>query len=62
MTSLKEKRFEPRPEAKRVYDELYVIYRELHDAFGGVVGSPPGSRVADEAAAGDQGRAVRDGA
>ena len=36
MTSLKEKRFEPRPDARRVYDELYGLYRELHDAFGGV--------------------------
>jgi L-ribulokinase len=34
MTSLKEKRFESRPAARRVYDELYGIYRELHDAFG----------------------------
>jgi L-ribulokinase len=34
MTSLKDKRFEPRPAARRVYDELYGIYRELHDAFG----------------------------
>ena len=38
MTSLKPKRFEPRPAAKKVYDELYAIYRELHDAFGGVAG------------------------
>ena len=34
MTTLKEKRFEPRRDAKAVYDELYGIYRELHDAFG----------------------------
>jgi L-ribulokinase len=34
MTTLKEKRFEPRPAAKQTYDELYGIYRELHDAFG----------------------------
>src|SRR5262249_35625882 len=34
MTTLKEKRFEPRPAAQVVYDELYGIYRELHDAFG----------------------------
>jgi L-ribulokinase len=34
MTSLKAKRFDPRPDAKAVYDELYGIYRELHDAFG----------------------------
>jgi L-ribulokinase len=36
MTSLKEKRFLPDPDARAVYDELYGIYRELHDAFGGV--------------------------
>jgi L-ribulokinase len=41
MTSLKEKRFMPNPEAQRVYDELYALYRQLHDAFGGV------SRAAD---------------
>jgi L-ribulokinase len=34
MTTIKSKRFEPRPDAKVVYDELYGIYRELHDAFG----------------------------
>ena len=36
MTALKEKRFTPNATAKRVYDELYGIYRELHDTFGGV--------------------------
>ncbi len=36
MTSLKPKRFTPRPEARRVYDELYGTYRELHDVFGAV--------------------------
>jgi L-ribulokinase len=39
MTTLKEKRFLPRPEAARVYDELYRLYRELHDTFGGVAGA-----------------------
>jgi len=39
MTSLKEKRFTPDPEAKAVYDELYRMYRELHDTFGGVPGA-----------------------
>ena len=34
MTTIKEKRFDPRPDARRVYDALYGIYRELHDAFG----------------------------
>jgi L-ribulokinase len=39
MTSLKEKKFEPDPKAKVVYDELYRMYRELHDTFGGVAGA-----------------------
>jgi len=39
MTTLKEKRFDPNPDARVVYDELYRIYRELHDAFGGVAGA-----------------------
>ena len=39
MTTLKEKRFTPRREAQAVYEELYLIYRELHDAFGGVPGA-----------------------
>lgn len=38
MTTLKEKRFSPEPGARRVYDELYGMYRELHDTFGGVAG------------------------
>jgi L-ribulokinase len=41
MTTLKEKRFEPRPAAKQTYDELYRLYRELHDAFG-LPGAQPG--------------------
>jgi L-ribulokinase len=36
MTTLKERRFLPDPEAKAVYDELYGMYGELHDTFGGV--------------------------
>jgi L-ribulokinase len=36
MTSLKDKRFLPDPAAHAVYDELYAMYMELHDAFGGV--------------------------
>jgi L-ribulokinase len=36
MTSLKEKRFTPRPEARATYDDLYGLYRELHDTFGAV--------------------------
>jgi L-ribulokinase len=36
MTSLSDRRFLPNPGAHAVYNELYAIYRELHDAFGGV--------------------------
>jgi L-ribulokinase len=36
MTSLDTRRFAPNPEAMAVYHELYGLYRELHDAFGGV--------------------------
>jgi L-ribulokinase len=38
MTALKEKGFAPEPAARAVYDELYAIYCELHDGFGGVPG------------------------
>jgi L-ribulokinase len=36
MTLLKEKSFTPDPRAKAVYDELYRMYRELHDTLGGL--------------------------
>jgi L-ribulokinase len=36
MTTLKEKRFVTDPTAHAVYNELFGLYRELHDAFGGV--------------------------
>jgi L-ribulokinase len=39
MTSLKEKAFTPNAAARAVYDELYLMYRELHDTFGGVPGT-----------------------
>ena len=39
MTSIKEKQFTPAHAARAVYDQLYAIYRELHDAFGGVAGA-----------------------
>jgi L-ribulokinase len=34
MTSLGERSFAPRAEARGVYDELYRLYRQLHDTFG----------------------------
>ena len=36
MTTIKEKRFEPNAAAHATYTELYGLYRELHDTFGGV--------------------------
>jgi L-ribulokinase len=40
MTSLGKRAFKPNAAAHRVYDELYALYRELHDTFGGVATSP----------------------
>ena len=34
MTGVKAKAYSPRPEAAKVYAELYRLYRLLHDAFG----------------------------
>jgi L-ribulokinase len=48
MTSLKPGAFEPNPAAVKVYDEIYGMYRELHDTFGGVAAAAAG----DDAAAG----------
>lgn len=36
MTGYRDETFEPDPAAAEVYDELYGLYRILHDAFGGV--------------------------
>ena len=36
MTSLKSVCYTPNPENQSVYDKLYALYRQLHDAFGGV--------------------------
>lgn len=35
MTGVRETVFTPRPAARATYDQLYAIYRQLHDAFGG---------------------------
>jgi len=39
MTTLGANAYEPNAAAQAVYQELYGIYRELHDMFGGVAGS-----------------------
>jgi len=36
MTSLKDVVYAPNPENHAVYDGLYALYRQLHDAFGGL--------------------------
>jgi L-ribulokinase len=36
MTSLRDVKYIANPENKAVYDELYAVYRQLHDAFGGL--------------------------
>ena len=36
MASPVSRRFTPDPAAQHTYDELYGLYRELHDVFGGV--------------------------
>jgi len=35
MTAFKDTVYEPRPHAAAVYGGLYVLYKQLHDAFGG---------------------------
>jgi L-ribulokinase len=39
MTSVKPEVWQPNQENKKVYDRLYALYRQLHDAFGGVTHS-----------------------
>jgi L-ribulokinase len=39
MTGLKEISYKPIPENQAAYQQLYTLYRELHDAFGGVTKS-----------------------
>src|SRR5512135_465844 len=34
MTGLKPKIFKPNPKAHVVYEQLYAVYRQLHDALG----------------------------
>ena len=45
MTSLKPEKYEPISANRKVYDQLYVLYRELHDSFGGLTRSADLSRV-----------------
>jgi L-ribulokinase len=45
MTSLKPESYQPTPMHRAVYDELYALYRELHDSFGGLNKSADLSQV-----------------
>ena len=45
MTSLKAEAFEPIAEHQEIYDQLYALYRELHDSFGGLTKSADLSQV-----------------
>ena len=36
ITRLKDASFKPNPAAQATYNELFKLYKELHDAFGGV--------------------------
>jgi len=45
MTSLRPEQYEPIPANRKVYDQLYTLYRELHDSFGGLTKSADLSRL-----------------
>jgi L-ribulokinase len=45
MTSLRPEIYEPKTENVEVYNELYRLYRTLHDGFGGLRPSVDMSRV-----------------
>jgi L-ribulokinase len=45
MTSLKAESFKPIAEHREVYDQLYALYRDLHDSFGGLTKSGDLSQV-----------------
>ncbi len=36
MTSLKKVAYKPKASAQKTYNELYAIYRQLHDSLGGL--------------------------
>jgi len=36
MTSIKPKQYRPNPASRKTYEQLYQLYRQVHDAFGGV--------------------------
>jgi L-ribulokinase len=45
MTSVAPKSYRPDAKARKVYEQLYRLYRQVHDAFGGLDRSADLSRV-----------------
>jgi len=45
MTSLKKVAYKPKPAAQKIYHQLYALYRQVHDSFGGLNKSADLSRV-----------------
>ena len=45
MTSLKKISYKPEPAAQKTYNQLYALYRHVHDSFGGLNQSADLSRV-----------------
>jgi L-ribulokinase len=45
MTTLRPESYQPVAANRAVYDELYALYRELHDSFGGLTKSADLSHV-----------------
>lgn len=45
MTSLKKVSYKPKAANVKIYNQLYALYRQLHDSFGGVTRSADLSRV-----------------
>jgi len=45
MTSLEKKQYKPDPERQKTYNQLYTLYRQVHDAFGGLNKAADLSRV-----------------
>ena len=45
MTSLKKVAYKPKPAAQKTYNQLYALYRQVHDSFGGLNKSADLSRV-----------------
>ncbi len=63
MTAVRDEVFEPRPDAASIYGELFALYTQLHDGFGGAArdaGSDTGARPGDPSATADLGNVMKD--